>query len=310
MSPPGYIGKAEYCYANSAAMLLAATGATVSPEAIEVCCGIGLSGFIGPGGRLFFSPSVIAPDSGLSRAFDLLGFQVDHGSFDPDEALAGLGKLLNRGPVLIGPVDMGQLSYNPNRSAGADHFVLVYGQDGGGFRLHDPYGFPNVRLAGDDLLVAWRAEAVDYKQSACQFWQSPRRIQDLTKDQVAGRVWQFFREIYQQISQGRAGNRTVIGAEAINQTARALAAGNLSKPAIGFLTGFSLPLAAKRAGDYAAYLASARPEFARLKLELADQFGVSQSQLASGNIRAAAASLKLIANLEAEVDKLVGSSLR
>ena len=41
-----YVGKAEYCFANSAAMLLDSIGETVCPEVIEVGCGIGLSAFL------------------------------------------------------------------------------------------------------------------------------------------------------------------------------------------------------------------------------------------------------------------------
>lgn len=42
MNLPVYIGKSEYCYANSAAMLLASAGYTVPPGTIEVLTGMGV----------------------------------------------------------------------------------------------------------------------------------------------------------------------------------------------------------------------------------------------------------------------------
>ena len=301
-----YIGKAEYCYANSAAMLLAASDRTIPPATIEVCCGIGLSAFVEPENNwLFFSPFVVAPDAGLTRAFDLLGFDIDHQSLTPKAAIDNLPALLARGPVLIGPVDMGHLSYNPRRSTGADHFIVIYGQDDNDFLLHDPYGYPNVRLSADKLLAAWKAETIDYKQADCQYWQSPRAVKSLTSNQLADRVWQFFREIYKQIELKRATDKMAIGAEAIRQTATALADGILASSAVDFLTGFSLPLAAKRANDYATFLARTQPDFARLKFDLADQFGNAQSDLTADETAAAVADLRRIADLETRVAGLL-----
>lgn len=41
-----YIGKAEYCYSNSAAMLLASISENIKPETIEVSAGTGLGAFL------------------------------------------------------------------------------------------------------------------------------------------------------------------------------------------------------------------------------------------------------------------------
>ena len=300
-----YVGKAEYCFANSAAMLLDSIGEIVCPEVIEVGCGIGLSAFLeAETGNLFFSPFVVAPDEGLSRSLNILGFSFDNGSFEAGSALSGLRELLKNGPVVIGPVDMGHMTYNPVRAAGADHFVLVYGAEGDEFLIHDPAGYPHVRLVASSLLEAWQAEAIGYKAKACQYWHAPQKSSRPDEEQVRIAVWSFFREMYAKIASLKEGGSPLLGAEAIVHIADSLAAGSLAEPAEKFLTGFQLPLAAKRASDYATFFAPSYSEFAECKFELAASFGKAHSRLASGNKVAASKALKRIAALEEQVARL------
>ena len=297
-----YIGKAEYCFANSAAMLLGSISETVRPEIIEVGCGIGLSAFLEEEtGNLFFSPFVVAPDEGLSRSLNILGFNVDNGSFEAGSALAGLRELLKSGPVVIGPADMGHMTYNPGRAAGADHFVLVYAADADEFLIHDPYGYPNVRLVASELLEAWRAEAIGYKKKAFQYWHAPKRSNRPDEEQVRAGVWEFFREMYAKIAKLKRESSPLLGAEAISRVADSLAAGSLAEPNEQFLTGFQLPLAAKRANDYAAFFAPSHLEFAECKFELATSFGRAHSRLVAGDKVAASKALQHIADLEERV---------
>ena len=300
-----YIGKAEYCFANSAAMLLGSIGETIRPEIIEVGCGIGLSAFLeDKTDNLFFSPFVVAPDEGLSRSLNILGFSIDNGSFEASSALTGLRNLLKSGPAVIGPADMGYMTYNPGRAAGADHFVLVYGTDADEFLIHDPYGYPNVRLAASELLEAWRAEAIGYKAKAFQYWHAPKRSSRPDEGQVRAGVWEFFQEIYTKIAGLKQEGSSLLGTEAIGCVADSLATGSLAEPAEKFLTGFQLPLAAKRANDYAAFFAPSHPEFAECKFELASSFGRAHSRLVAGKKAAASKALKYIADLEERVARL------
>ena len=51
-----------------------------------------------------------------------------------------LSKFLLSGPVVLGPLDMGYLTYNPNHIHlyGVDHFVSVYDLDDEFIYFHDP----------------------------------------------------------------------------------------------------------------------------------------------------------------------------
>ena len=156
-----YVGNAAYCYADSTAMLLAAAGEQVSNSTIEVLCGVGLGAmWSAPSETLFFGNLASPPDVGISRALALLGFRfTEHiGAADDPPPFEALRSALVQGPVVLGPVDMGYLRYNPSypNLSGGDHFVLAYRMDEREIGLHDPGGFPYVTLPLDELALAWK----------------------------------------------------------------------------------------------------------------------------------------------------------
>ena len=109
---------------------------------------------------------------------------------------------------------MGYMTYNPGRADGADHFVLVYGvNDNDEFLIHDPYGYPNVRLAAGELLEAWRAEKIDYKAKPFQYWHAPKRSNRTDAEQIRVGVWSFFHEMYAKIAELKQQGNTLLGAE-------------------------------------------------------------------------------------------------
>src|SRR5687768_12687104 len=121
-----FFDSAWYCYANSAAMLLGASGVPIAPAQIEVLSGVGLGAFMPEGGLPFFSGAAGLPDRGISRALEILGFAFeeqaqDEGSMPPFDWLASR---LSSGPVVVGPLDMSLLHYNPGRprGGGVDHY--------------------------------------------------------------------------------------------------------------------------------------------------------------------------------------------
>jgi hypothetical protein len=65
--------------------------------------------------------------------------------------------------VLVGPVNMGYLTYNPNHAylLGADHYLVVLSMQQDHAVVHDPKGFPSAALPVESLLKAWRAEGMD-----------------------------------------------------------------------------------------------------------------------------------------------------
>ena len=114
MNLPVYLGKSEYCYSHSAAMLLASAGYWVSPATIEVLTGMGIGAtWVEATDFLFFDSS--SPDVGISRAFKASGYAVQEtaqSSLTPDP-MPALIEALHSGPVMLGPLSLGLLPYNP-----------------------------------------------------------------------------------------------------------------------------------------------------------------------------------------------------
>src|SRR5215217_4742742 len=113
---PAYVGNGHYCYANTTAMLLASVGEQVSAGLIEVVSGVSLGAAWNEAMGLIFFDST-APDVGISRALRLQGFEIDErASADGDPApLEELARALEAGPALLGPLDMGLLSYRAGK---------------------------------------------------------------------------------------------------------------------------------------------------------------------------------------------------
>ncbi|HEX6556679.1 MAG TPA: hypothetical protein VF026_28220 [Ktedonobacteraceae bacterium] len=162
-----YIGSGDYCFSNSLHMSLLASGAPAES--------LPSTGFLEclttmPFGYTYFKEAELFffsgpnPDLGLTRAIETLGWTctLERGG-DEGEALARLRAAVQRGPVLIGPVNMGYLTYNPNHAylLGADHYIVVLSMEEDHVLVHDPKGFPCTALPVENLLKAWRAEKLD-----------------------------------------------------------------------------------------------------------------------------------------------------
>ncbi len=273
-----YIGKAEYCYANSTAMLLASIGENISPHKIEVLSGIGLGAFLDEDSNsLFFSNLCAKPDEGINRALTILGFSFDEiNSEDPNNPpFDKLREALTLGPVVLGPLDLGLLAYNPrsNGATGADHFVLAYSIDAERIYLNDPYGFPQVSLSLEQLEKAWRADKISYKRGHYRFWANPKRIKSPSEDEIYQSAMQSFAGLYQASRNKAENKKSLIASEAILHQANRIRQNITTPDEIGFLTRFMLPLSASRALDYADFFASHNTELAELKSDQAALFG-------------------------------------
>ncbi len=218
-----YIGNGSYCYANSASMLVKTIGEDISPSLIEVLTGVGLGATWYEDEHTIFFSSVV-PDEGVSKALDLLGFTYVEKSADATgpAPVEELRNDLAKGPVLLGPLDMGYLTYNPNAQylAGCDHFVLAYRMDDEQIYLHDPAGFPVVALQLDQLERAWKAERIFDRLFSYHYLTSPDRILRPTDQELFHKALRSFQEVYRSPEQGGGGggsNGKLTGRDAILQ---------------------------------------------------------------------------------------------
>jgi acyl-CoA synthetase (AMP-forming)/AMP-acid ligase II len=106
------------------------------------------------------------PDVGLDRAAALLGVDLEYTHEDsPGAAEAAFDRLdrwLLTGPVVLGPLDIGDLRYLPYAGAlaGCDHYVVALGTLEDGYLLRDPEGYVQVALPRRDLERSWAKVAV------------------------------------------------------------------------------------------------------------------------------------------------------
>jgi hypothetical protein len=296
-----YVGNGPYCYANTTSMLLASIGETVSPSVIEVLSGVGLGASWNPQTRsaLF---GTVAPDVGVSKALDLLGFGYEERSCPDGEPLPldDLRRALETGPVALGPVDMGCLSYKPRAHGpnGSDHFVLAYAADDAEVHLHDPAGFPHVSLPFDHLEQAWRAEKIGYRRGGFRHWFAPKRHECSSDDDLFERALAWFGTIY-ETADARASERGwLAGAEAIRPLAVEVRAGRVTPDRVGHITAFHSQRGAKLALDYAAFFDARRADLAALKRRQAESFGRAHTLAVREEWVSLADTLENIASLE------------
>ncbi|MFP3962313.1 hypothetical protein SMC26_08290 [Actinomadura fulvescens] len=118
------------------------------------------------GGTLpFFDPYGWNPEIGIEKALATLGWNAETVSGGPsDVALERLSSCLAHGPVMVGPIEMGYLRYQPGMTGpiGADHYLTVLGIHNDQVISHDPQGYPFTMLPLTDFLKAWQADTIDF----------------------------------------------------------------------------------------------------------------------------------------------------
>ena len=267
-----YFGDVSLCYSYSLAMALDAYGYDFKAEFLEAIMVMGNGASIVKEDEqhplVFFDNGM--PDLSISHSLKILGFDYedfylkDGAEVDLEEIKRKLETFLSNGPVVLGPLDMGHLTYNPNHTTlyGVDHFVTVYDIDDQYLYLHDPAGFACMMVAFNDILEAWKAKAIDYKRGAYSMWGNFRKVK--TPSQT---------EIYQETARIMK-TRYLDGQSGVLECyAKAVAENGLNTEQKQLHQYFSFKLAAVRNLYLSKFLKDHDPEGARLKEELASLFG-------------------------------------
>ncbi|WP_342553337.1 hypothetical protein [Paenibacillus sp. FSL R7-0652] len=299
-----YIGNAAYCYANSAAMLLSSIGERIEPGLVEVLGGFSLGAFLAPNEILYFDNCSQSPDYAVTKALNILGFTVKEKAYERgcDMPLDELRVSLSEGPVMVGPLNMGKLNYNPNYRAleGSDHYVLLLRLEGNEVLLHDPAGFPHVYLGLEQLEEAWRYE-FPWSAEVYRSWWRPERIEHPDRAEVNRRacVW-FQTSIVEQNRDKVYTGRT--GASAILRKAEQIRLGDLSDNEWAHYVYFTLPVGARRAEDYRLFFEKINPALSALKHTQSLQMGACQSRLVSRSWGEAGEWMKKLADTETRIE--------
>ena len=267
-----YFGDVSLCYSYSLAMALDAYGYDFKAEFLEAIMVMGNGASIVKEDEqhplVFFDNGM--PDLSISHSLKILGFDYEDfylkngAEVDLEEIKRKLETFLFNGPVVLGPLDMGHLTYNPNHTIlyGVDHFVTVYDIDDRYLYLHDPDGFACMKVAFNDILEAWKAGAIDYKRGAYSMWGNFKKVKSPSQT-----------EIYQETAK-IIKSRYLNGQNAVLECyAKAVAENGLNTEQKQLHQYFSFKLAAVRNIYLSKFLKAHDPEGARLKEELASLFG-------------------------------------
>ena len=267
-----YFGDVSLCYSYSLAMALDGYGYDFKAEFLEAIMVMGNGASIvkedAQHPLVFFDNGM--PDLSISHSLKILGFDFeefylkDGAEVDLEEIKGKLEMFLSNGPVVLGPLDMGHLTYNPNHTIlyGVDHFVTVYAVDGQYLYLHDPAGFACMKVAFSDIIEAWKAEVIDYKRGAYSMWGNFKKDKSPSQTQI-----------YQETARIMK-NRYLNGQNGVLECyAKAVAENGLNTEQKQLHQYFSFKLAAVRNLYLSRFLKDHDPEGARLKEELATLFG-------------------------------------
>lgn len=267
-----YFGDVSLCYSYSLAMALDAYGYDFKAEFLEAIMVMGNGASIVKEDErhplVFFDNGM--PDLSISHSLKILGF--DHEDFylkdgaevDLEEIRRKLETFLSNGPVVLGPLDMGHLTYNPNHTIlyGVDHFVTVYALDGQYLYLHDPARFACMKVAFNDILEAWKAEAIDYKRGAYSMWGNFKRLKTPSQTEIYQETAKIIKFRYLNGQNG-----------VLKCYAKAVAENGLNTEQKQLHQYFSFKLAAVRNLYLSKFLKDHNSKGARLKEELATLFG-------------------------------------
>ena len=267
-----YFGDVSLCYSYSLAMALDSYGYDFKAEFLEAIMVMGNGASIVKEDErhplIFFDNGM--PDLSISHSLKILGFDYedfylkDGAEVDLEEIKRKLETFLSNGPVVLGPLDMGHLTYNPNHTIlyGVDHFVTVYDIDGQYLYLHDPAGFACMKVAFSDIIEAWKAEAIDYKRGAYSMWGNFKKVKSPSQT-----------EIYQETARLIRARYLDGQSNVLTFYAKAVAEHGLNTEQKQLHQYFSFKLAAVRNLYLSKFLKDHDPKGARLKEELATLFG-------------------------------------
>ena len=267
-----YFGDVSLCYSYSLAMALDSYGYDFKADFLEAIMVMGNGASIVKEDEehplVFFDNGM--PDLSISHSLKILGFDYEDfylkegAEVDLEEIKGKLETFLSNGPVVLGPLDMGHLTYNPNHTIlyGVDHFVTVYALDSQYLYLHDPVGFACMKVAFNDISEAWKAEAIDYKRGAYSMWGNFRKDKSPSQTQIYQETARIMRDRYLD------GQSNVLECYA-----KAVAENGLNTEQKQLHQYFSFKLAAVRNLYLSKFLKDHDPEGAGLKEKLATLFG-------------------------------------
>jgi hypothetical protein len=192
-----------------------------------------------------------------------------------DDALARLDSALQDGPVAVGMLDMGYLTYAPDHehARGADHAIVVLARRPDALVVHDPAGYPAAVLPLADFLQAWQRDI--YTGKPYGLWRIGAQREVPSTDAIWERTITRARELYTRTDVPITPGLTEhYGPQAL----RLLAADLSAEPqrSLGALPYFSWRVSGQRCFDGATFLRERLPGAAAIRWAQCQLYGEIQ----------------------------------
>ena len=183
-----FTGRMSYCLTRSLHMVLAHQGHDYPVDWLECVSGEPFGFVYIRGDAEPFAVVGYAYHEAGQHLLRALGFDYSFTSAGENDAtaLATLDAALRDGPVAVGMLDMGYLTYAPDheRARGADHAIVVLARRPDALIVHDPAGYPAALLPLADFLQAWQRDV--YTGKPYGLW----RIGEQREEPSVDAIWE------------------------------------------------------------------------------------------------------------------------
>jgi Butirosin biosynthesis protein H, N-terminal len=276
-------GRMSYCLMKSLQMVLAYRGHVYPLPWLECVSGEAFEFLYVRNEKSFFA--IIGNYYHLAGEHLLRTLNYNYtytGSSDETEALAALQEALRRGPVAVGMLDAGYLTYAPyhQQLLGGDHAVVILELQPDKVIIHDPGGYVAVPLPLSDFLAAWQRDV--YTGKPYGLWQIGEQGKPPTDDEIWERTLARARmNLARTRETGVDGSTLLYGPDGM----RSLADDLQAWPEYD-LGGLSWRVSGQRCLDSAFFLRERLPDAAATRWEECQLYGALQ-QASAANERAA-----------------------
>lgn len=256
------------------------------------------------GKLVFFDPCGWDPLQGIDQALDILGWESTQViAATEEEAQRNLTSALKSGPVLVGPVEMGLLKHQPSAKGpiGADHYVVALCIADGMVEFHDPAGYPFAMLPVEDFLKSWSTRSLGYGKPYTMRYGFKQR-QQVSPDDAIRRAMPYAKEWLAANPRNDVPSEAKANREAAQYLADTIEL-HLTPDIKAHLVFFAVQVGTRRSADAATCLARlGYGDAAKIMGDIARKIGALQHLLVVGDVKKAAALLRELAPMYAELE--------
>jgi hypothetical protein len=285
--PVPFAGRMSYCLIRSLQMVLAHQGHEYPVTWLECVSGEAFGVVYIQGDADLFAVVGYGYHEAGQHLLRTLGFDHSFTSAGEDDtaALAALDTALRDGPVAVGMLDMGYLTYAPDHehARGADHAIVVLARRPDAVVVHDPAGYPAAVLPLADFLAAWRRDI--YTGKPYGLWRIGAQREAPSAEEVWDRTIAHARDLYTRTAETLAPGITEhYGPQALRLLAADLRAAP-ERP-LGGLPYFNWRVSGQRCLDGATFLRERLPDAAAIRWEQCQVYGaIQQASTSAGRSR-------------------------